>query len=54
MKAYAIVQKKKPKISLLDIYSTKQIKTIKLGKGEQIIKILITAVTVKKPKRTKK
>ncbi len=53
MKAYAIVQKKKPKISLLDIYNSTQIKTIKLGKGEQIIKIQITIITEKKTKKSK-
>lgn len=41
MIAYAIVKKKKPKISILDIYSKSQIKGIKLQKDEKIIKVLI-------------
>jgi hypothetical protein len=39
--AYAIVAKNKPKIDLLDIYDSKTIKEVRIGKDEKIIKVII-------------
>jgi hypothetical protein len=41
LKAIAVVKKVKGKINVLDIYSMKDLKEIKIGKDERIIKIEI-------------
>jgi hypothetical protein len=41
IKAHAIVKKVKPQLNVRDIYSTKDIKEVKLEKGEKIVEVTI-------------
>jgi hypothetical protein len=44
LRAYAVVSKIKPKFDIIDIFDKNGIKDIRLTKGEQVIKVLITPI----------
>lgn len=44
LRAFAIVNKKKPELDLNDIYNPSDIKEIRIGKDEKIIEVIIKPI----------